>query len=248
MKLHSLLTGSILAAALSAAAIPAMAFSITDVTTNTVLFAIDFENGTTAQAGTASFGSNAHVINAASPGPAEGSFYAELDACSFACGRLDASGYSLPSAGDLIRMSAMLYIPSATDTLFRADFELGHEGSPTAKVFSNGSGGVEAGSGGSAVLNYLANKWQEWDIDFVVGGSTFTLCIDGSCTAALTATGSAVDTARVINASSLTGPLFVDGVAAVGQTPLPAALPLFASGLGAVGFAAWHRKRKARAA
>jgi len=31
-------------------------------------------------------------------------------------------------------------------------------------------------------------------------------------------------------------------------TPLPAALPLFASGLGAIGVTAWRRKRKARAA
>jgi len=33
-----------------------------------------------------------------------------------------------------------------------------------------------------------------------------------------------------------------------GQTPLPAALPLFASGLGALGFLGWRRKRKAQAA
>ena len=31
-------------------------------------------------------------------------------------------------------------------------------------------------------------------------------------------------------------------------TPLPAALPLFASGLGAMGFLGWRRKRKAIAA
>lgn len=31
-------------------------------------------------------------------------------------------------------------------------------------------------------------------------------------------------------------------------TPLPAALPLFASGLGVLGFFDWRRKRKARAA
>jgi hypothetical protein len=34
----------------------------------------------------------------------------------------------------------------------------------------------------------------------------------------------------------------------VAQTPLPAALPLFASVLGGAGFAAWRRKRKAAAA
>ena len=34
----------------------------------------------------------------------------------------------------------------------------------------------------------------------------------------------------------------------IGQTPLPAALPLFASGLGAMGLLGWRRKRKAQAA
>jgi hypothetical protein len=36
--------------------------------------------------------------------------------------------------------------------------------------------------------------------------------------------------------------------AAVTATPLPAALPLFATGLGALGLLGWRRKRKARAA
>ena len=31
------------------------------------------------------------------------------------------------------------------------------------------------------------------------------------------------------------------------QLPIPAALPLFASGIGGLGFMAWRRKRKARA-
>ena len=43
----------------------------------------------------------------------------------------------------------------------------------------------------------------------------------------------------------------IDVVGAAGppaQTPLPAALPLFATGLGALGLMGWRRKRKARAA
>ena len=39
-----------------------------------------------------------------------------------------------------------------------------------------------------------------------------------------------------------------DFEAAAAATPLPAALPLFASGLGAMGFIGWRRKRKALAA
>jgi len=33
----------------------------------------------------------------------------------------------------------------------------------------------------------------------------------------------------------------------VSETPLPAALPLFASGLGALGLTVWRRKKKAAA-
>jgi hypothetical protein len=47
-----------------------------------------------------------------------------------------------------------------------------------------------------------------------------------------------------------TGELPVSGgsVVAVSAVPLPAALPLFASGLGALGLLGWRRKRKAQAA
>jgi hypothetical protein len=37
-------------------------------------------------------------------------------------------------------------------------------------------------------------------------------------------------------------------VAAISETPLPATLPLFASGIGALGLLGWRRKRKAQAA
>jgi len=43
--------------------------------------------------------------------------------------------------------------------------------------------------------------------------------------------------------------LLSDGVGnALASTPIPAALPLFATGLGAMGFIGWRRKRKAAAA
>jgi hypothetical protein len=40
---------------------------------------------------------------------------------------------------------------------------------------------------------------------------------------------------------------YFTGGSAVAATPVPAALPLFASGIGGLGFIAWRRKRKARA-
>jgi hypothetical protein len=44
------------------------------------------------------------------------------------------------------------------------------------------------------------------------------------------------------------GRLGVDGAFFSGETPLPPALPLFASGLGAVGLFGWRRRRNARVA
>jgi hypothetical protein len=46
--------------------------------------------------------------------------------------------------------------------------------------------------------------------------------------------------------TALNGP--TNGNSEVGITPLPAALPLFATGLGALGLLGWRRKRKAQAA
>ncbi len=47
-------------------------------------------------------------------------------------------------------------------------------------------------------------------------------------------------------AFTITGPTFVAG-GGEGTTPLPGALPLFATGLGALGLLRWRRKRKAAA-
>ena len=41
---------------------------------------------------------------------------------------------------------------------------------------------------------------------------------------------------------------FADDLNVGVNTPLPAALPLFAAGLGALGLLGWRRKRKAQAA
>ena len=66
----------------------------------------------------------------------------------------------------------------------------------------------------------------------LIGGVSYTLEFEG-----LTSVG---DHTAFIDMVS------VDGTAAA--TPLPAALPLFATGIGAIGLLGWRRKRKARAA
>ena len=53
----------------------------------------------------------------------------------------------------------------------------------------------------------------------------------------------------LLNSPHASGQNFNDpGTWTVSQTPLPAALPLFATGLGAMGLLGWRKKRKAAAA
>ena len=52
---------------------------------------------------------------------------------------------------------------------------------------------------------------------------------------------------QVTNIDGNTITFHVDNVSDLSQTPLPPALPLFATGLGVMGLLAWRRKRKAAA-
>ena len=58
---------------------------------------------------------------------------------------------------------------------------------------------------------------------------------------------SGVDQHLLVNNFAVNGDVFAAAAPAPGATPLPAALPLFASGLGALGLLGWRRKRKAAA-
>jgi hypothetical protein len=58
--------------------------------------------------------------------------------------------------------------------------------------------------------------------------------------------GSSITDGSLTDSSGLKTPLDLGGT--ITETPLPAALPLFASGLGALGLLGWRRKRKAQAA
>jgi hypothetical protein len=59
----------------------------------------------------------------------------------------------------------------------------------------------------------------------------------------ITVTGSDITSLVITSTNDSSGILIAEGI-----TPLPAALPLFATGLGALGLLGWRRKRKARAA
>ena len=69
----------------------------------------------------------------------------------------------------------------------------------------------------------------------------------GTVDAAVEITGLNSFTSVTFQDTTGNSPAFEFDIAGVAQTPLPAALPLFATGLGAMGLFGWRRKRKAQA-
>jgi len=98
------------------------------------------------------------------------------------------------------------------------------------RFYSNGFGGLNSPNTGktwSELLSAVGNTV----VAYIV------LDLDGGW--------SAGDQHMLVNNFAVNGDVFA---AAGAETPLPAALPLFTSGLGALGLLVWRRKRKAQAA
>jgi hypothetical protein len=66
----------------------------------------------------------------------------------------------------------------------------------------------------------------------------FNFCVSSSCVGPTVPLGVAVQTIEVLGGDELL-------LTSMAPTPLPAALPLFATGLGALGLLGWRRRRKA---
>jgi hypothetical protein len=95
-------------------------------------------------------------------------------------------------------------------------------------------------------------------VSLFVAGTETTTCTIASCPGDLLPTSAATPTTSEVS-SVVIGPgtynlwfAEVNGLPAVLEAtsvvPLPATLPLFASGIGAIGLLGWRRKRKAQAA
>ena len=102
--------------ALIAMAASTKAVTIINLTTNTVLFSDNFESGgfSPSVGSWTIVGPDVTVTNAASPGPAEGCFYAQVfrdsiistkGICRRTCPR------ARPQSGDIIRLSMMVLLP-----------------------------------------------------------------------------------------------------------------------------------------
>jgi len=243
-----------LAGVLILSAWPAGATSVFD--NGTLMFFDNFESGdfNNATGGRWSFvQTGVTVTNAGSPGANEGTEYAQLfrDNGTFASGGslegLIGTG-TLPgdglTSGDVL-LRIMVYIPSASDGDARLQMrvESGNRGlgvadfnTARAWVRPNGAGFVEAVGPGFGVTTttvpYATDVWQEWDLDYVVGASTFTVSVNGiSATGLQSLSSGSVDFIEFDNGIQSPGSVFLDAVnPGVASVPEPATV-----GLGAVG-------------
>jgi len=89
---------------------------------------------------------------------------------------------------------------------------------------------------------YATDVWQEWDLDYVAGASTFGFSVNGvSRSGILSLTSGSVDFLEINNGVASSGSIFVDAVLppTTGGVPEPSTL-----GCAAVAFAAlWRRWR-----
>jgi hypothetical protein len=249
-----------LTAAFALGAAPANAVTITNLTTNTVLFHDDFENGlsaTSPSVGTWSIvGPAVTATNALIPGPAQGSFYTQhfRDSDINAQGNLRAQlSAAQTNIGDVIRLSLMLYLPSSTDASARAQLMLDNGDFNTARAWfiPDGAGHVMAVGAGFAQTNtgllYMPDTWQEWDLQYAIGASTFDLSVNG-----VTASGFSSYTSGPVSFVDLfngvkdpAGSIFLDAVPLVTNgVPEPSTWAMMLIGLAGVGFVGWKDKRR----
>ena len=128
---------------------------------------------------------------------------------------------------------------------------------PTPTGTTTDSGTITGGQvNGSSAIGTLSIVWPNQPVHFNFADGTKLDVTLGSLS--VTCTGGGSDSN---NCLAGTGPFYMSGTflalngptengnaAGLATTPLPAALPLFASGAGVLGFLGWRRKRKAQAA
>lgn len=202
----------------------ARAVTVIDVTTATTLFHDGFESGNFSSPSVGTWtlvGPDVTVTNAASPGPAEGSYYAQAFRNSNTSGQGNLRGTlaSTPATADLIRLQMMVYLPSAGDANARGQFILTNGDFNTARAWvrPDGAGNVDAVGPGLVAtdtgLNYVTDSWQLWELDYVIGSSTFSVSIDNNSASGFTSyTSGVVNLIDLFNGNTTAGSFFLDAV------------------------------------
>lgn len=152
---------------------------------------------------------------------------------------------SQTTTGDLIRLSMMVYVPNdgvnargqfmllgATSDIFSA----------RAWVRPDGAGNVAYVAPGFAVtdtgIDYTPGVWQEWNLEYTVGGSTFDVTVNGITASGLASFSSGnVAYGYFINSNTTAGSVYLDSV-----VPEPNTVMMMI--IGCLGLAAASRMRK----
>ncbi len=254
-------TGLMASFVLASAAGPSVhAVTVTNLSSNTVVFADNFESGSlSASVGTWSrVGPLVGVINstaAPAPGPAEGSFYATFprqDRTTSSQGdALGTLGQVQAVAGDVVRLSFMLHVPDdGVNNRMRLFLSDGDYVNIRAFVLTDGAGNVTSrGSAGlqyDTGVDYVPGVWQRWDLDYAIGSTTFSLRVGDAFAAGLEARSAGqVSTLVISNGEGIpAGTFYADAV----PVPEPGTYGLWLAGLMFVGMAAAKRGRMHRGA
>jgi hypothetical protein len=208
-------------AAVLAYSAPAQATTISQT-----LGGIDFANGQTVAAGTF------NTVSASQPAPFNAFIGSDVVGPNFS--------------------ATWTFSYGTTDTISGATLEIGlldgDSAAPGSQVASYSIGGIDLTSLLNTAMEATpgANSVEVY-YTITLPSSTFSILASGSPTVSLMLQGPGLGVLGTtpFNGAALDfSTITIDTVTA---TPLPAALPLFATGLGALGLLGWRRKRKARA-
>ena len=221
---------------------------------STTVFSDNFESGSfSPSVGSWSIGPNVSVVSSGSlpiPGAFEGSRYAEAfrDSNLNNQGNLVAQFSGIQSnPGDVVELSMMVYLPSATDVNVRGQFMITSGDFTTARAWArpDGAGHVVAVGPGISLtdtgLSYHTDVWERWDLRYSIGSSTFDVRVNGVLATGFSSLSTgAVDRAILFNGNNTpAGSLYLDAAA----VPEPADYAVL-SGLALIGFAVWSRRQR----
>lgn len=191
MRFKQAMTCALVSATAMAYGETAEAVTITNTTTNTVVFdSIGFENDTpgtassTASPGFWSNGAATHdfVVTGGAPGAFEGANYMSTTRDFLGAGNVRAFVSPAESTpGDSIHAEWMMYIthPPLSDIGFfftnPANTNIGQ-----VRIGGNGQGTIQdSWSGAITAGAYQTGVWQKWELDYTIGNANWTVTVDG---------------------------------------------------------------------